>query len=66
MLGTEKKNLIFQFLTESALMALISLIIAIGIAYAVLPLFNDIAAKSLTVSSIFSGKILPFLIALPF
>ncbi|HNP22258.1 MAG: ABC transporter permease [Chitinophagaceae bacterium] len=65
-LGTEKKNLIFQFLTESALMALISLIIAIGIAYAVLPLFNDIAAKSLTVSSIFSGKILPFLIALPF
>lgn len=65
-LGTERKNLVFQFLTESTLMALISLVVAIGIAYLVLPLFNDIAAKSLTVNSIFSAKIFPFLIALPF
>lgn len=65
-LGTERKNLISQFLTESTLMAIISLIIAVAIAYFALPLFNDIAAKSLTISSIFSVQILPFLIALPF
>jgi putative ABC transport system permease protein len=65
-LGTERKSLISQFLTESTLMAIISLIIAVLIAYFTLPLFNNIAAKSLTISSIFSAQILPFLIALPF
>ncbi len=65
-LGTERKNLIFQFLTESTLMAVISLFIAIVIAYFTLPLFNNIAAKSLSMGSILNPKLLPFLIALPF
>lgn len=65
-LGTERKNLVFQFLTESTLMAIISLLIAAAIAYFTLPLFNDIAAKSLSMSSILSTGLLPFLIALPF
>jgi putative ABC transport system permease protein len=65
-LGTERRNLVFQFLTESTLMAVISLFIAIGIAYFTLPLFNDIAAKSLSFSNILTPPILPFLIALPF
>ena len=65
-LGTLKKNLITQFLAESSLMAVISLVLAIAIAFAVLPWFNTIAAKSLTIASIFSPRILPFLIALPF
>ncbi|PKP34654.1 MAG: cell division protein FtsX, partial [Bacteroidetes bacterium HGW-Bacteroidetes-15] len=38
-LGTERKTLIFQFLAESTLTAFISLIIALGIAYSVMPLF---------------------------
>ncbi|HRN71560.1 MAG TPA: ABC transporter permease [Ginsengibacter sp.] len=65
-LGTRRKNLISQFLSESTLMALISLTLAIFITYFVLPAFNDIAAKSMRISSIFNPTFLPFLIALPF
>ena len=36
-LGTEKKYLILQFLTESTLMALVSLVIAVVTVYLVLP-----------------------------
>ena len=64
-LGTERKNLISQFLTESTLMVLLSLAIAIGATYFVLPLFNDVAGKSMYVGSLFSPIILPLLIALP-
>jgi len=65
-LGTEKKNLITQFLFESTLTVFISLIIAIVIVYAVLPLFNDVATKQMTTQSLFTPYILPLLIALPF
>lgn len=64
-LGTERKTLITQFLVESTLTAFISLIIAIAIASLVLPLFNNIAAKSLTVKDLFGIQILPYLILLP-
>lgn len=65
-LGTQRKNLIFQFLTESTVMAMISLLLAIGIAYLVLPLFNDISTKSLSIRNLFSGGTLIILILLPF
>lgn len=65
-LGTERKDLIRQFLAESTFMAVISLIIAVGLAWICIPLFNDIAAKSLTIDSLLSMKVLPFLIVLPF
>ncbi len=64
-LGTERKDLISQFLTESTLMAVISLLIAAGIAYLALPLFNNIAAKSIKMSDLFSSSLLPFLLLLP-
>jgi putative ABC transport system permease protein len=65
-LGTGRKNLMTQFLTESTLMVFISLIIAIGLATAVLPLFNNISTKSMAMGNLFSPIILPLLIALPF
>ena len=65
-LGTEKRTLIQQFLTESTLMAIFSLIVAVVIAGAVMPLFNDISSKSLTIQSLPSYRILPMLIVLPF
>lgn len=65
-LGTRRKSLISQFLSESTLMAFISLILAIVITYFVLPGFNDIAAKSMSIHNIFNPTFLPFLIALPF
>jgi putative ABC transport system permease protein len=65
-LGTERKELVLQFLSESMLMVLLSLVVGILIAWLVLPLFNDIAVKSMHVSSLFSPLILPLLVALPF
>jgi putative ABC transport system permease protein len=65
-LGTDRKDLIAQFLMESTLMVLLSMIIAIGLARLVLPLFNDVAGKSMTLVSLFSPLLLPLLIALPF
>jgi putative ABC transport system permease protein len=64
-LGTERGNLIRQFLAESTLMAFLSIILALGLAFLVLPLFNDILGKSLSYSFLFSWKVLPFLVLLP-
>ena len=64
-LGTVKKSLMMQFLIESILMVTISLIIAIGLASLVLPLFNNVATKSMTLQSLFSPIILPLLLVLP-
>jgi putative ABC transport system permease protein len=41
-LGTRRNELITQFLTESIVLVFFSLIMAIGIAWLVLPVFNDI------------------------
>jgi len=65
-LGTQRKNLIFQFLTESTLMAILSLFIAVGIAYLILPLFNEISTKSLSFRSFLRPAILIPIIFLPF
>lgn len=48
-LGSNKLNLVFQFLTESGLIAFISLIIALLIAIVALPFFNDLAGKSIAI-----------------
>lgn len=64
-LGTERKTLVGQFLVESTITACISLIIAIAIAALVLPVFNDLAAKSLSIKDLLGVHELPFLILLP-
>ena len=48
-LGSVKGQLIYQFLTESILVSLISFILALGIAYLGLPFFNDLANKNLSI-----------------
>jgi putative ABC transport system permease protein len=65
-LGTERKELVTQFLTESTLMVFLSFLIGIGIAFLALPLFNSLSGKTMTLGSLFSPVILPLLIALPF
>ncbi|WP_336517785.1 ABC transporter permease [Pollutibacter soli] len=64
-LGTEKSSLISQFLTESVLMTVFAMIIAIGIAMLALPAFNDIAVKQLQINQLFQPWFLVFLLALP-
>lgn len=65
-LGTERKALIAQFLSESTLMVILSMIIALLLTYLVLPLFNDVANKSISFQSLLSPVILPLLVLLPF
>jgi putative ABC transport system permease protein len=65
-LGTTKSNLIIQFLSESALTVIIAMMIAVVIAWQILPLFNQLSAKSLSPSMLFSNKMLAILVALPF
>lgn len=64
-LGTERKTLVTQFLVESIITAYIAMIIALFITYLVLPLFNDVAAKTLSLTDLFNSIILPFIILLP-
>ena len=45
--GALRSHLIFQFLSESVLISFLSLFLALGIAYLVLPLFNELAGKTL-------------------
>ncbi|POY38563.1 cell division protein FtsX [Solitalea longa] len=64
-LGTERKGLIGQFLTESILTVIISTSIAIVIAWLVLPYFNDVAAKTLSIKDLLNTRILVWLVMLP-
>jgi putative ABC transport system permease protein len=49
-LGSPRSYLIAQFLTESILLTLAGAIIAVFVAWALLPFFNDLAGKQLDVS----------------
>ena len=64
-LGTEKKSLITQFLTESILMAVISLLIAIGIVWAGLSYFNNLSGKNFAITDLLKPDYIVFLLLLP-
>ncbi len=64
--GSLRSNLITQFLTESVLVSFFSLLLALGIAALLLPLFNQLAGKHMSVLTLFSSWLLPVLIALVF
>lgn len=49
-LGSSRKKLISQFLSESIVMSFISILIAIGLVEFLLPLFNDISGKHLSLN----------------
>jgi putative ABC transport system permease protein len=54
-LGSEKKQLIKQFLTEAMLYSFISTLIALAIVVLSLKLFNEIAGKTLNFGSLFTN-----------
>jgi putative ABC transport system permease protein len=62
--GSSRSSLITQFLTESVLTSFLSLLLAIGIAALLLPLFNQLAGKQMSVYTLFSTWLLPVLVAL--
>lgn len=64
-LGTNKKSLIFQFLTESTLIAYIAFAISLLITWSLLPWFNDIAGKTMVFSHFFDSAYIILLLLLP-
>ncbi|MEJ7683127.1 MAG: FtsX-like permease family protein [Segetibacter sp.] len=60
-LGTQRSNLIQQFLTESVLLSLIAFIIALVISLLFLPFFNQLASKQFTLSPFAHPLLVPVL-----
>jgi len=63
-LGSARKYLVAQFLTESILVTLVSTIIAVILAWLAMPLFNEIAAKHLSFTLQSMVWLLPALVAI--
>ncbi len=61
-LGSTRKNLIAQFLTESIIVTLIGAIIAVFAAWALLPLFNGLSGKQLLITPQIIGWLFPVMI----
>ncbi len=65
-LGTEKKSLIGQFLTESTLIAVLALIMGLLLVWLSIGWFNGISGKDMHIASLLSPKFLIFIALLPF
>lgn len=60
--GSRRSQLIAQFLTESVLLSLISLFVAVGLVYLLLPGYNNMIQLSLDFDILSQGWIIPLLI----
>lgn len=65
-LGSEKRALVGQFLTESTLIAMLALLVGLLFVWLSLGWFNDISGKEMLMSSLWSPKFLIFIFVLPF
>ncbi len=65
-LGSEKKALIGQFLTESTLIAILALFVSLLFVWLSLGWFNGVSGKEMYMTSLLSPKFLIFIIVLPF
>jgi putative ABC transport system permease protein len=54
-LGSHRRQLVRQFLTESLLTSVISVLFAVGLVWLALPMFNQLSGKSLTIMFLFQG-----------
>ncbi|GAA4803208.1 ABC transporter permease [Olivibacter ginsenosidimutans] len=62
-MGSLRKQLVSQFLTESVCMSLLSLILAVGLVKLTLPLLNELTAQDLTLA-LLHGKTITRLLAI--
>lgn len=68
--GAERRELIFQFLSESTLITWMSMILAFGLTWQLLPFLNSLSGQTLAISSLFHWQIIlpvlltPFLVGL--
>ncbi len=63
-MGSDRKQLIFQFLGESFFLCTIAFVLAILLVRLLLPLFNELANKALAISYLFDEKLIAGFIAL--
>jgi len=63
--GTDRSDLMGQFISESVFTSFIAFGFAIVFAIILLPYFNDLAGKSFSVASLFKIRYLPFILILP-
>lgn len=63
-MGSQRRQLIVQFVTESVVIAFISMGVSLLLIYALLPAFNDLANKQLPFSYILQPSVLLTLIAI--
>lgn len=56
-IGSDRKQLIIQFLGESFVLSAIAFVLAIGLAQLILPLFNELANKKLAISYLLDFKL---------
>jgi putative ABC transport system permease protein len=63
-IGSDRKQLIFQFLSESFLLCTVAFILAVALVQLLLPLFNELANKALSISYLFDVKLIAGYIAL--
>ncbi|MGE0770452.1 MAG: ABC transporter permease [Cyclobacteriaceae bacterium] len=70
-MGSLRSHLVRQFLTESTLLSVFSFVLAVGLAYVMLPLFNDLSNRTIALpvgqplfyGALISGALLTGLIA---
>jgi len=62
-MGSQRNQLIFQFISESLILSIIALVVSIGLIYLLLPQFNQISGKSIPFSYLFQPEILIGLMA---
>ena len=63
-MGSGRKQLIFQFLGESFFLCTVAFVLAIALVQLLLPLFNELANKSLAISYLSDAKLIAGYIAL--
>jgi len=63
-MGSDRKQLIFQFLGESFFLCTVAFVLAILLVQLLLPLFNELANKALAISYLFDAKLIAGYIAL--
>ncbi|GAB3321334.1 ABC transporter permease [Larkinella ripae] len=62
-MGSNRADLMIQFLSESLLITFLALLAGLGVVYLLLPTFNTLAAKTLSFSQLLNGASLAYLLA---
>jgi putative ABC transport system permease protein len=64
--GAERKEIVFQFLSESILVSYVSLVLAIALTWLTLPWLNKISGQLLTIDILLKWQIIVPLLLIPF